>query len=115
MTHERLLGHWLWMAALGAVISVPAHAFDNPEDMPEGPGREEAFYGCIACHSMQVVVRQGMSRAMWDDTLTLMVERHGMWELEEEERALILDYLSVHFPAGASTGASRGWTNPFAP
>ena len=107
---------WLWMAALGAaIIASPAVAYDDPEDLPEGPGREESFYSCVACHSFQVVVRQGMSRGMWDDTLTLMVERHGMWELEEEERELILDYLSTHFPASSETGTRRGWTNPFAP
>lgn len=115
MKRQSLLEPWLWMAALCAVIAVPAYAYDDPEDMPEGPGRDEAFYTCVACHSMQVVVRQGMSKPMWDDTLTLMVERHGMWEPEEEERRLILDYLSEHFPAGEASGARRGWTNPFAP
>ena len=107
---------WLWMAALGAAIAGgPAFGYDDQEDLPEGPGPEEALYSCVACHSFQVVVRQGMSRPMWDDTLTLMVERHGMWELEEEERELILDYLSTHFPPSSETGTRRGWTNPFAP
>lgn len=64
---------------------------------------------------MQVVTRQGMSRAMWEDTLRLMVERHGMPELEPDERELILSYLAEHFPAATGTGGRRGWTNPFAP
>lgn len=116
MTLKHRIKTLLWMAALGvAVTASPAAAFEDPEDLPEGPGREEAFYNCVACHSFQVVVRQGMSRGMWDDTMTLMVERHGMWELEEEERELIIDYLSTHFPASSDTGARRGWTNPFAP
>lgn len=103
------------MAALCAAIAAPAFAYDDPEDLPEGPGREESFYSCIACHSFQVVVRQGMSRPLWDDTLTLMVERHGMYPLDDDERELILDYLSEHFPASAGGGTRRGWTNPFAP
>lgn len=115
MLNSRLARHWLMIVALGATIAMPAHAFDDPEDLPEGQGREEAFYNCIACHSFQVVVRQGMSRPMWEDTLTLMVERHGMPELDEEERLLILDYLSEHYPGTAETGTRRGWTNPFAP
>ena len=100
-------------AALAAALALPAAAFDDPESLPEGPGREEAFYACIACHSMQVVTRQGMTRPMWEDTLRLMVERHGMPELEPDEHALILSYLAEHFPA--STGTRRGRTNPFAP
>jgi hypothetical protein len=115
MLNSRLARHWLMIVALGATIAMPAHAFDDPEDLPEGKGREEAFYNCIACHSFQVVVRQGMSRPMWEDTLTLMVERHGMPELDEEERLLILDYLSEHYSGTAETGTRRGWTNPFAP
>jgi hypothetical protein len=109
------LRSWLWMAALCAAIAAPAHAFEDPDDLPEGPGREETFFNCIACHSFQVVVRQGMSRPMWDDTLRLMVERHGMWELDEDERQLVLDYLSEHFPPTVSSGTRRGWVNPFAP
>lgn len=111
----RHLKSLVWVAALSVAIPATALAFDNPEDLPEGEGREDAFYNCIACHSFQVVVRQGMSRPMWDDTLNLMVERHGMWELEETERELILDYLSEHYPPTVTTGTSRGWVNPFAP
>ncbi|TVP73708.1 MAG: hypothetical protein EA339_02550 [Rhodobacteraceae bacterium] len=97
--------------ALALALAPPADAIDGPEDLPEGEGRDEAFYACIACHSMQVVTRQGMTRGMWQDTLTLMVERHGMMELEPDEHELILSYLSEHFPAARATG--RGWTNPF--
>jgi hypothetical protein len=83
--------------------------------LPEGPGREESYYSCIACHSFQVVTRQGMSRAMWDDTITLMVERHGMPELQPDEREMIVEYLSENFPpTQPAGGARRGWTNPFA-
>jgi len=102
------------MAALVAAIASPALAYDSAEALPEGPGREESFYTCGACHSFQVVVRQGMSRTMWDDTLNLMVERHGMPKLEEDERALILNYLSKHFPeTTGSSGGQGGWKNPF--
>ncbi|MGY6547906.1 MAG: hypothetical protein ACXIU7_02700 [Roseinatronobacter sp.] len=92
-------------------LSLPARAIDGPEDLPEGAGREEAFYACVACHSMQVVTRQGMTRGMWADTLTLMVERHGMFELEPDEHELILSYLAEYFPAVQAGG--RGWVNPF--
>jgi hypothetical protein len=101
------------MAAFLAAIPSSVFAYDSPEALPEGPGREESFYTCVACHSFQVVVRQGMSRAMWDDTLNLMVERHGMPELDGDQRALILDYLSKNFPKTTSTSGQGGWKNPF--
>lgn len=106
----------LLVAALCAAIAAPAAAFDELDALPDGPGREDAYFNCIACHSFQVVTRQGMTRPMWEDTITLMIERHGMFELDPEERTVIVDYLSEHFPASTTGGSGqRGWTNPFAP
>ena len=52
---------------------------------------------------------QGMSRPLWDATLTLMIEKHGMVEPTADERALLLDYLSSVYPPASK----RGWQNPF--
>ncbi|MEM8951009.1 MAG: aldehyde dehydrogenase [Pseudomonadota bacterium] len=65
--------------------------------LPEGPGKEETFYACHGCHSFRLVAQQGLSRKHWDETLDWMVEEQGMPELDEEERALILDYLEAHY------------------
>ena len=95
----------------------PAPAFapkdERLEDLPEGPGREETFYGCTACHNFKLVAAQGMTRAQWDDSLTWMTTRHNMADIQGAERDLILDYLEKHYPP---KGASRagGWRNPFA-
>lgn len=105
---------------LGADVSAetPGPAFtprdEHPEQLPEGPGREETFYACTACHNFKLVASQGMSRAQWDDSLTWMTTRHNMADLQGADRDLILDYLEKHYPP---RGASRagGWRNPFAP
>lgn len=66
--------------------------------LPPGPGREEVFYTCKACHSLKLVQQQGLSRKDWDETLDWMVEEQGMDEIENEAtRDLILDYLSTHY------------------
>lgn len=106
MTSTRLT---LTAVFLGLLLSTPAGAFETPEDLPPGNGRDEAFYWCSACHSFNLVSRQGMSRLLWDDTLTLMVEKHGMVEPTVDERALLLDYLTSVYPPGKK----RGWQNPF--
>lgn len=68
------------------------------QGLPPGPGREEVFYACNACHSLMLVTQQGMSRARWDETLEWMVEEQGMNEIEDvATRDLILDYLTAHF------------------
>ena len=87
---------------------------ERPEDLPDGPGREETFYACTACHNFKLVAAQGMSRAQWDDSLTWMSTRHNMADIRGGDRDLILDYLTKHYPPRGPARAG-GWRNPFAP
>jgi hypothetical protein len=87
---------------------------EKPEDLPEGPGREETFYACTACHNFKLVAAQGMTRAQWDESLTWMTTRHKMADIQGADRDLILDYLEKHYPPRAPSRAG-GWQNPFAP
>ncbi len=64
--------------------------------LPEGPGREEVFYNCQACHSLMIVLQQRLSRETWDETLVWMVEEQEMDPLDPEERKIILDYLGTY-------------------
>lgn len=84
---------------------------EGPEQYPEHPYRDDAFYFCTACHSFKLVAAQGMSRERWDESLTWMVSRHNMPDVQGEDRRKILDYLEKAFPERANP---RGWQNPFA-
>lgn len=81
---------------------------ETPEVLPEGPGRDETFYGCTACHGTAIIRQQGMTRERWDDTMRVMTEKHGMVAYEGELRDTILDYLATHFPP-----RRRAPDNPF--
>jgi hypothetical protein len=83
---------------------------EDPEEFPDGPGRDDAFYACGACHAFKLVARQGFSRERWNETIDLMSERHGMPKLEGKDRELILNYLAKTFPAKTEP---RGFQNPF--
>ncbi|MCW5729251.1 MAG: hypothetical protein KIT20_00720 [Alphaproteobacteria bacterium] len=85
---------------------------EAPEDYPDAPGREETFYACTACHGFKIVAQQGLTRRQWDESLDWMQERHGMPELDAEERKLILDYLEAAYPPRQPAGRG-GWQNPF--
>ena len=87
------------IASLGvAVVAAPLSAEEGEYGVLfEAPGVEETFYTCSACHSERLVAQQGMTRARWDGLLDWMIEEQGMAELEPDERALILDYLSTHY------------------
>ena len=83
---------------------------EQPEHYPDGPNRENTFYFCTACHSFKIVAAQGMSRERWDESLTWMVDRHKMPDVQGDERQKILDYLATAFPERKEPG---GWKNPF--
>jgi len=106
----------IFTAAQGSVLGPGAEAtafepkVEAVEDLPDGPGRDEAFYGCTACHAFNVVSRQSMDRDRWDGIIQEMVDKHSMAEPSPEDRKLMLDYLASTYPAKAPRS---GWTNPF--
>lgn len=108
------LTRWLAAASIAAVMMLPLPPAaaqsadvdeDSPEVLPEGKGRDETFYSCVACHSTMIIRRQGMTRPQWDAALVWMTERHGLPAIDEPDRSLILDYLAAKFgpkPTGRS-------------
>ena len=85
---------------------------ENPEDFPQGAGRDATFYACTPCHNFKLVAAQGLSRGQWDDSINLMTRRHNMPPLDAADRKVVLDYLEAAYPPRAP--ASRGgWQNPF--
>jgi hypothetical protein len=84
---------------------------ESPENFPPGPGRDETFYACTACHGFKLVAQQGMNRRQWDESLTWMTEKHGMPKLEGDDRRIVLDYLETTYPPSTSSGS--GYQNPF--
>ena len=110
------------LAAAAALIILPVldaaaqtkrvrPAEEGPEQYPAGANRDDTFYFCTACHSFKLVAAQGMSRERWDESLTWMVSRHNMPDVQGAERANILDYLASAFPERKR--APGGWKNPF--
>jgi hypothetical protein len=109
-----LLAVW---AVAPAVAQAPAFTprDERMEELPDYPGREETFGLCSACHAYRLVSNQGMTRELWDDTLTFMTQRHRMPDLQGADRDLILDYLTKAHPPKAPAGRAGGFRNPFAP
>ena len=84
---------------------------ESPEEFAAGPGRDEAFYTCTACHNFKLVAQQGMTRQRWDEIITMMNEKHGMPLPDAKDREALLNYLETAYPPRAPE--SRGWQNPF--
>ena len=103
------------LAIAGLLLTAPAVAQnftprdESPEEFAAGPGRDETFYACTACHGVAIIVSQGMSRERWDSTIDEMIRRNAMPEPDAADRRLIVDYLAARFPP-----RTRGRANPFA-
>ena len=116
--HMRSVVSVIIAAMLSAVavhaISAQPRAFtpreESPEEFAAGSGRDETFYTCTACHNFKLVAQQGMSRRQWDETITLMNDKHNMPKLDAKEREVVLNYLETAYPARVQ---ERGWQNPF--
>jgi hypothetical protein len=97
---------------LAAAATAFAQQDEAPEDYPAGAGRDDTFYACSACHGFKLVAQQGMNRRQWNESLDLMVSKHGMSEPDAADRKTILDYLEATFPP-RTTPARGGFQNPF--
>jgi hypothetical protein len=97
-------------AALAQTTFTPRD--ETPEQFAAGPGRDETFYACTACHNFKLVAAQGLSRAGWDDSINLMIQRHNMPPLDAKDREVVLGYLEAAYPPRAPA-ARPGWQNPF--
>jgi hypothetical protein len=86
----------------------PARAQDGQfGGLPEGQHRSLVFAVCSGCHSVKLVMQQGMTRSKWDSTLDWMTEQQGMAELDRDTEAKILDYLATHFGADQPSGGGQ--------
>lgn len=106
-----LLAWTCWLS--GGGIAPAAAQDDGDNGLPPGEGRDLVAGFCSACHSLKLVMQQGMSRKRWDHTLDWMVEQQGMPELEPEMRATILDYLAEHYGERRGRPASDDGLSPY--
>jgi mono/diheme cytochrome c family protein len=97
------------LAQSGAATFTPRD--ESPEDYPPGPGRDETFYACTACHGFKLIASQGLTRRQWDESVNVMRRNHNMPPLEGNDRKIVLDYLETTFPPQAPRPG--GWQNPF--
>ncbi len=65
--------------------------------LPAGEGRALVYYSCAACHSLNLVKQQRLSRKRWEKILAWMVEEQGMNQLPPEAHDVVLDYLAAHY------------------
>lgn len=87
------------MTTLTATAKPEAETTGNAEfdGLPDGPGAEETYYQCVACHSTGIIKQQRVTDQRWDELWVWMVDKQGMVEPDAETKAVILAYLKQNF------------------
>lgn len=87
-------------AALAALLLLAPAAMAEDENpfspLPDADGVENVAANCTACHSARTFIHMNQGRDWWDDTFERMKRDHGMWDIDPEIRAEMLDYLEEH-------------------
>lgn len=109
------------LAAAAARPACAAPAASAPQNisaiqsLKPGKGRELVQANCIPCHSTAIIAATHATRARWDELITTMQQRHGLWPLLPAMRAQILDYLAATQPPsdpGLDAGKQTPWAEP---
>lgn len=91
-----------WLAAQtsdrdGLVAPTAATGDPDLELLPDDVGKQETFDGCAGCHSIKLVVQQGMNKNEWLETIEWMVDEQGMDPLDDDLNDTIAAYLATYF------------------
>lgn len=92
------VGVALALCLLGVSAGVAADAVRNIsaiQQLKPGKGRELVQANCIPCHSTAIIASNHLSRKQWDEIITQMQKKNGMWPLLPVVRNQILDYLET--------------------
>ena len=72
---------------------------DTYDGLPMSDGVELVAGYCASCHSLRIVMQQGLTEDRWDALLDWMVAKQGMAEPHPEDRLAIVSYLAREFPS----------------
>jgi len=72
---------------------------------PDDPSRNVVIRACAPCHAPELVVTKRRSVDEWDQVIATMIDRGAV--ADDDEQALILDYLVHFFGTAADGGGAR--------
>jgi hypothetical protein len=86
-------------------MATVAQAADPPIVLPPGPAKATIEAKCKRCHDLKKIVKQRQDPKWWAATLDKMVDK-GL-EIEPEDQAQVVKYLSKNFGVKSGAGSSK--------
>ena len=85
-------------------VATVAQAADGSIVLPSGPAKATIEAKCQRCHDLKKIVKQRQDPKWWATTIEKMVDK-GL-EIEPEDEAEVVKYLSKNFGVGSGSKAS---------
>jgi sulfite dehydrogenase (cytochrome) subunit B len=88
----------LLIAAIAALIALPAAADDKPVQLKKAPGLDKVEANCQACHSLDYIPMNSPfpNAALWDAEVTKMIKAFGA-PIDDADAKAIADYLKANY------------------
>ncbi|MFZ0621977.1 MAG: cytochrome c [Pseudolabrys sp.] len=86
------------IAAIAALIALPAAADDKPVQLKKAPGLDKVEANCQACHSLDYIPMNSPfpNAALWDAEVTKMIKAFGA-PIDDADAKAIADYLKANY------------------
>jgi len=88
----------LLVAAIAALIALPAAADEKPIQLKKAPGLDKLEANCQACHSLDYIPMNSPfpNAALWDAEITKMIKAYGA-PIDDADAKAIADYLKQNY------------------
>jgi sulfite dehydrogenase (cytochrome) subunit B len=88
----------LIIAAVAALIALPASADEKPVQLKKAPGLDQVEANCQACHSLDYIPMNSPfpNAALWDAEITKMIKAFGA-PIDDADAKAIADYLKKNY------------------
>ena len=86
------------IAAIAALIALPAAAEEWPVQLKKAPGVDKVEANCQACHSLDYIPMNSPfpNAALWDAEITKMIKAFGA-PIDEADAKAIAEYLKKNY------------------
>lgn len=82
---------------LTVVVSLHARQIDRVTGLVVDKGLDDIKENCTVCHPGRFIVVNGGDREFWKYKITVMQKGFGLWDLPDETKKRIVDYLAKNY------------------
>jgi len=86
------------IAAIGALIALPAAADEKPVQLKKAAGLDKVEANCQACHSLDYIPMNSPfpNAALWDAEVAKMIKAYGA-PIDDADAKAIAEYLKANY------------------